>query len=489
MSFRRSITWAYIGQFITLAITFIGSIFVARLLSPHELGIFAIAMATTGVIQVFTAFGVGSYIVRDQELKETTLDTAFTINAILSVILAGMIFASSFGGSFLFGDRAVGEILRLTAALPLFGIVSFRASVMMQRTMRFQFISLLGVVGNLLTTAVTVVSAFLGASYMSPAYGGLTSAALSTLAYLWVGREYWSIRRSYVDWREITAFGVRLISIGGVAQLTGRMCEIVLGKMQGLGALGLYGRASNLSNMIWSNLYGSATQVIFTQMSKDLRETGNLHATFTRSLRMITAVLWPALIGLAILSKPVIFLLYGERWLPAAAPLSLLMCMQVLSLVYGMNWELFVLRNEMAKQTRLEITRSVIGFVTFAVGATFSLTGAAAGRVVDAAIGVILYIPHVRRLAGTEKGELNRIYLESGLLAVAGVSPAAVLMAATGASAHTPPALIVGSILIGIALWLASAWRMHHPVIAEMLVFGRRVPGFQRLLHDNGQSW
>ena len=54
---------------------------------------------------------------------------------------------------------------------------------------------------------------------------------------------------------------------------------------------------------------------------------------------MITALMWPALIGLAILSGPVVLLLYGAKWLPAALPLSALLVAQFIGVSFGMNWE------------------------------------------------------------------------------------------------------------------------------------------------------
>ena len=474
MSFRRSLIWSYLGQFVAFIGTFGGSVVVARLLSPHELGIFGIAMALSGVLSVFTSFGVGSYVVRDGALDSRTLDTAFTVNALLCLLLSCLLLAASFAGQRLFDDPGVGQVLELSAISPLLSIVGFRASVMFQREMLYGTIAAIGVLNNLSSMAVTVAAAWLGYSYLSPAYGTLTGAIIANAAYGWKGRAQWSLRCSLAEWKSIATFGVRLIFIGGVSQMTGRLCEIVLAKAQSLTALGLYGRASGLSNMIWTNLYGSATQVIFSQLSKDLRETGEVRTTFVRSMRNMLALVWPMLIGLAVLSKPVIAIIYGERWLAAAAPLSLLMLMQAFSLVYGMNWELFVLRDRMREQTRMEVLRSVIGFSTFALGAQFSLVGAAIGRALDAFIGLWLYVPFMRSLAGTARGELRRIYAESALLTAGAVGPSIVLIATSPMPERCSPLSIAGTIILGGVLWLMTLVWLNHPLLEEIKPIGGR---------------
>ncbi len=208
----------------------------------------------------------------------------------------------------------------------------------------------------------------------------------------------------------MTAFGLRIMSISSVSVLVNRMQDFILGRVLGLPMLGLYSRASNISNMIFENLYGTGTRVAFTKLAKDFRETGELRETFLRAFQLITGFMWPFLIGLAVLSRPVVYILFGARWLPAALPLSLLMVGQSLTLCFGMNWELFVLRNETDRQTRLEVTRSLISLVIFAIGCRFGIAGAAMGTVIGSLFGWIVYFPHMKRLAEIPLGRLPRIY-------------------------------------------------------------------------------
>ena len=131
--------------------------------------------------------------------------------------------------------------------------------------------------------------------------------------------------------------------------------ELALGRLSGLPALGVYVRAANLSNMIWDNVYGSLTRVAFTQLAEDNRQGKPLGDTFLRTLQLVTGFLWPALCGIAVLSQPLVHILYGAKWHPAAAPLSCLMISQAISLSYGLNWELFVINNETGRQVRIRI--------------------------------------------------------------------------------------------------------------------------------------
>lgn len=468
MSVRRSLAWAFSGQFIAFIVTFAGSIAVARLLSPQEMGIYAIALAAQGVLAVFVTFGVSSYIVREPDLTPETLDTAFTINALLAAALSMLLIAVSFGTHWLLGDARAGRVMVVYAVCPLLGIATFRASAMLQREMQFKTITLIDVSSATLGTCATIAFAVLGKSYMSPAYGAVLSATAAMAAYGVVGRRYHGFRLRLDGWRPMTTFGLRMMSVSGVAMIGARLSDIVVGRMLGLTALGLYGRASNLSNLIFNNIYGTATRIVFVQLAAEFRETGELRKGFVRGLQMITAFMWPLLAGIGVLARPMIYILYGEQWLPAALPLSILMAAQFLALGFGMNWELFVLRDETARQTRYEISRSVAALATVSIGSLFSVAGAALGRVADSLIGLVLYYPHVRRLAGTDPGEIPAIYRNSAMLTVVAVLPSLAIMLVYDWSARTPILPLAGAVASGVALWSVAIFATDHPLRAEI---------------------
>lgn len=474
MSVRRSLAWAYSGQFIAFAVQFGGSVVIARLLSPHELGIFAIAMAAVGIIQIITSFGIVSYIVRETNLTTSVLDAAFTINAILILSLCVALTAFSFGAGPILGEERAGAVLRIIAAGTLLNIVSFRSTAMMQREMQFKPLSLVTVVNGMTQTLTTIAFALKGASYMSPAYGFLLATLASTLMTLRFGHRHLSFRVSVAHWRPITVFGLQMMSVTGVATITGRLSDLILGRVLGVGALGLYSRASNLSALIFENLYGTATRIAFVQLTKDFREDNDWRGTYLRSFAMITAVMWPLLIGLALLSRPAVLFLYGERWLPAALPLSALMVAQFFGVAFGMNFELFVLRGETGRQSKYEVVRLLVGLPLFAVGCLFGIVTAAIAKIGDALIALVLYYPHVRRLTGIGPRELPAIYRTNAGLTLAAVTPSAILMVVYGWSPYTPLPMVAAAVLLGMAMWLGLVVIGRHPLRDELLILLRR---------------
>lgn len=474
MSVRKSLAWSYSSQALIFLITFGTSLIMARLLRPWEFGIYAVASAISAILSVFLSFGIGSYLVREGEVTRPMLRTCFTVNACLSFVMAGVLFAIAKIEANLFHTPDVATILELSSIGPLINILQFVPSALCTREMKYGTLSVINVARTAVGSAAIVIAALTGYGAASFAVGPLIGGAVAVAMFAVIRPRDLVFRPSFHEFRPVVAFGLQMMSIGGVAQLASRASDLILGHSLGLAALGVYSRASNLSAMIFTNVYGQATGVIFSQLSRDLREKGELHGTFLRALRMITAVMWPLLIGLAVLARPAVLLLYGAKWLEAALPLSVLMIAQFVVLGFGMNWELFILRKETALQTRFEMVRAIAGTAAFAAGSMFSITAAAIGRLVEAVFGYFLYRPHMDRMTGTARGELERIYGESLALTAAAVIPSLLLMLFTHWDAETPLLWILAAVLTGVGAWLLLLVKRSHPLILEVTQLFRR---------------
>jgi O-antigen/teichoic acid export membrane protein len=474
MTMRRAFAWAFSGQFLSFAVSFGGSVVLTRLLSPHDMGIYAIAIATMGLLSAFTAFGISAYVIREKELTEEMRNAASSVNAALCIAISLATVAAGMLSSVLLDSSEAGRVLYVLAITPLFGILNFGPSAMLQRQFQFKQMTLVATGSMICGTIVTVTCALQGVGYMSPAWGALTTSTVMMVAYAFVGRQYFRFRFTRSGWRPVTTFGIQMLTISGTATMSLRLSDIVLGRLLGLEALGFYSRASGLSNQIFENIYGTATRVMFSKLSHDHRETGELKDSFLRSFRMITAVMWPFLVTVAILSPVIVVTLYGDRWLPAALPLSVLLMAQLVAISFGMNWELFVIKGETATQTRIEITRNFFGLVVFVIGCFLSLAAAAVARVVDSLIGLIMYRSHVSRLSGASRSEIRPIYWEGAGLALATAWPVGLLMVLERWSAHTSLYLVLGALCLGTASWLVVIFKIRHPLADEIRNLLRR---------------
>lgn len=471
---RRSLAWNYGAHLLVFAVTFGSTVVVSRLLTPYELGIFGVGIAISGILGTLSYFGVANYLIRDHDLSEQTIATGFTVNAIMNLMVGAVLWQLGAVGQSLFSDPAIPQVLRWLALVPVIGIFEFIPATLLTREMQFGPTSLLQLGKATITAAAVIGFAYAGWSYLSPAVGAVFGAVFGALGYSIVGRRHVCLKLSLKGARALAVFAVQMISAGGIPLVATRVADQAVAHLLGLSALGLYSRASGLAAMVWDGAYGLSTRIIYVQMAAELRETGSLRETFLRATKLLTAIIWPAMAGIAVLAGPIVHLFYGPEWDGAALPLTILMIGQFIAIGFAMNWELCVLTNRTAWQARTEVARAMIGLAAFGLGAMFSLSAAALGRVVEALLGYLIYRPKMAEMANATSAEVRQAYGGNLFLTAVAVAPAMGLMAFWGWSLSIPIGQAAAAIIVGGALWALGLHVTRHPLLDELWALVRR---------------
>lgn len=467
MALKRNLISMGLGQVAFFIIQFGGTVVVARILSPFEMGIFAAAAAIAAMLNVLNSLGLGSYIVREATLGPREVATAFTVNMMIAAGTAMALIAMALGTHFLFHRPEVAHVLALLSLMQAVSIFTLVPYAQLERAQRFPVLVGVNLTRQLSTTFATVGFAAAGQSYLSLPYGQIVGGVICAVILQVAAREHVSLRLSLHGWRNVFKFASQMMFIAGAGDIALRGSELALGGIAGLTNLGLYNRASNLFNTFWDNLHIAAGRALFADLSERRRNGEPLRDRYLVISEIMSALLWPTFCGLAILSQPLFFLVYGEKWLPAALPFSILALSAVVQVSVTMSWELFMVSGELGKQARIELLRNVIGTALFAGACFISLTAAATARVLDQIVSMILYRPHIERITGTTLSDLLPIYRRSAVLTAAAVGPAGALMFAEQFSPHTPIWQVAAAIVLGVTLWIGGLVLLRHPLFLE----------------------
>jgi O-antigen/teichoic acid export membrane protein len=116
VALRKSLAWMAFSQSSSFLLQFLAAVVLARYLSPYEMGIYTLAAAIIGVLSLMQALGLQSLLVRETHLTPEIIATAFTVNAILALILSSVIVTASLLGSSLLGSKPeVSKVLLILA--------------------------------------------------------------------------------------------------------------------------------------------------------------------------------------------------------------------------------------------------------------------------------------------------------------------------------------------------------------------------------------
>jgi O-antigen/teichoic acid export membrane protein len=473
-SVRSSLFWASFGQAAFFLLQFGSTVILARLLSPREMGVFAIGVAAVGLISIVQALGLNNYLIRADHIDKPVLSTVFTVNLLLSILLCLAIMGVGLVGTRMFHDPGPSRVMFWLATTPLIGAVGLVPTSLLQRDGNFRALSILRIVGTASGTLLTVVMAFAGFSYMSLAYGWVLTCGANALIACVLRPGYVHFELGLHDWRRVSAFGIQMIVINGATQVQRQLLNLTLGKIAGLESVGLFSRANNLVNLLYENLQTVAARVFLVDFADARREGRPLAGRYQKVVEFMTALLWPLFGGLAVLSKPCVRIIYGEKWVGISLPLSLLCISGMLWIAVAMAWELFIIGQETRRQSRIEVARTTFGLVLWVLACYRGLNLAVGTRIVESLLVVLLYLPHIQRITGSRLEDLLRAYLRSAVLTAAAIAPASALMMTYSWSAEVPVPFVLLSIVGGVGTYWAALLALRHPLADEIAGLTRR---------------
>lgn len=476
-SVRRGLAWMTLSQGGLVVMQFGASLVLARLLTPYETGVFAVAAAMAGLLGMLRTIGLSSYVIRAPAVDAAFLAGVFTVNAVLSAAVSVLIVAMSLLGGHLLGEPGVRDVLMLLAVVPLLACLELLPAACIERQGNFRPIAMINLGRHLVATITMLGFVIAGHSYMSLAYGQVAGAVVAVVAINMVGRRFVSLRVSLQGWRDITRYGLDMLATTGIASTHLRLLDIILGWMLGLHALGIYARAAGLVMMLWENFQAIMMRVLFVDLVAQRRMGLSFRHTYLRMMGINTALLWPTFGGLAVVSGPVLLTLYGEQWVGGAPVLSLLSISGLIGTTLLMAWEIFLALEQTRRLAKFQAVQSLVGAVMFAVGCLGGIAGAAGARIIEALFGVVLYRPHLARMAEVNRGDILPILGRSAMLTVLAVAPAAVVMAMHDWSAYAPLLQVLPAVALGVVCWAVGLWQFDHALYQEVRRMAGRLGG------------
>jgi teichuronic acid exporter len=322
-SFARGIAWQGSVKWIVQLVTWGTTIFVARILSPEDYGLLAMGAVLLAFIGLLSESGIGTTIVT---VRAITTEQTAQING--AAVLLGI---ASFGAASL-AAFPVGWFYRSAALPPVIIAMSFTLVIsafrvvpgaLLQRDLRFPRLAVLDAGQGLIQALTTVVFAMLGFRYWSLVLSALLGAVVGSAATV-ISRPYQLKLPRWKTLRPVLPFTRNVL----VARLFWYAYQnsdfIVAGKRLGSQALGAYSYAWILASMPVdkiSALVSSVTPPIFAAVQHDIPALRRYFLTVTEGLAVFA---FPLTLGLALVARDLVPVVFGDRWLFMIAPLQVL---------------------------------------------------------------------------------------------------------------------------------------------------------------------
>ena len=310
----------------------------ARLVSPKEFGIMGIAVMVVEFSKMLAHMGVGPALVQRKELEARHLTTGFTLSLMMGAFFASLLFLIAPYLSIFFGIEELTKVLRVTSLVFLIDSFSLIAQALIQRNMKFRISSTLEVISYAIGYGGVGISlAYAGWGVWALVGATLSQAALFT-TLITMAQPFPKKPGFELDaFKELIFFGggMTLAKVGNFLATQGD--NLVVGRMLGPGALGIYGRAYQFMVMP-ASLFGNALdKALFPAFAKVQDDKKKLAKAYLTGVGIIALAAIPISLIIILLAKDIVMVLLGSNWVEVIVPLQILSASLLFRMSYKMS--------------------------------------------------------------------------------------------------------------------------------------------------------
>ncbi|MCI0666511.1 MAG: lipopolysaccharide biosynthesis protein [Methylococcaceae bacterium] len=394
---RSSLAYSVAGNYAALVLQLVGTVIIARILTPEETGVFAVAAVFAALASTFRDFGVGEFLIQERELSDDTIRASLLVNITVSWMMAVLLFCLAPAAASFYRSPGVSDVMRVQSVN--FLLIPFGAVTMawFRREMNFKPIFIIGLLANIASTVVGIVLALKDFGFMSLAWASLAGVVVT------VGTSVCMRPGGFPRWpgfkgvRRVVQFGKFASGIYIFGQIGRGAPEMIIGRAQNMADVGMFNRAYGIVEIFNRVIVRSILPVCLPYFAKEAREEGTPRRALLTTISYLTVIGWPCLAFLGVAAYSAIRLMYGPQWMEAVPFAKILCAATAIELIFYPATEAMLALGRAREGNQLQIVIQSARIIGLLATLRFGLAGACWGLLGASVFGTLVSYLYLTR--------------------------------------------------------------------------------------------
>ena len=441
----------------------------ARLLTPEQIGIYSLCAAIAAMATIFRDFGVSEYIIQEKTLTQNKLRGAYALAFLMAWVMAALLFSVKNVIADYYGEQGVSDIITILSLNFLILPFASPGFAILHREMAFKTIFLIQFPSTIVHAVTGIILAHNGFSYMSLAWASLANIITQTILVIILRPKESLLFPSIREMRHVWRFGITFSASRTVETIMNNSHELIISRQFGFAQLGLFSKALGLINLFWTNVTFAVTRVAAPAFAASYHKSGqNLLADYLKALRYFTVLAWPFFGFIALESRNIIYILFGEQWV-AAAPIAVVLAFtQMISSIIALAPNALIAMGKVKKRLRISLIIAPIHIGGILIASSYNIMWVASIWGVTWLTALILYNHYLSKTIGVTYSRLFETVKPSLIVAIFTVTS---LNAASALVGNDPDDIFLEfavSCVTTTLAWLAAVYAIKHPIADDV---------------------
>lgn len=326
--------WKMAERVVAQGVSFIVSLVLARILTPHDYGVVAIIMVFITIADVLLSSGLSAGLIQKKDVSELEFSSIFYCNLILGVALYVILFIAAPVMAHIYNLPALTATIRVFALrLPISAFQAIQVAYV-SRQMAFKrfFFSTVG--GTIASAAVGIIMALEGFGAWALIAQYLTMTIMDTAILFFTIHWHPTMQFSWGAASPIIKYSWKVMATDLSGTIFNNLGNFLVGLRYKTSDLAYYNKGFQLPTMVRSNIYMTLISVLFPAMSKVGDNPSEVNRIVSKSIRVLSFVIFPVMTGLLATARIVTIILFSDRWLPMT-PFMQIACAEAIISVVG----------------------------------------------------------------------------------------------------------------------------------------------------------
>lgn len=336
----HGVFWQGLERFGNLGINFIISVILARLLTPKQFGLVALATILINIATAIIESGFPKALIQKKDIDEIDCNSVFYFNITLGLLIYGIIFPLA---PYIARFYKQPLLTSLTRVVTLSLIITSWASIqrtLLAKRMQFHLSFKISWQAQIPAGIIGIILAYTGFGVWALIAQHLIKSTLGTIL-LWYFVK-WRPQRlfDFSRLKKLFSFGWKLFCSGILNSIYTNIYSIVVAKLFSIDILSFFRKGRHLPGVGMSIINNTIGKVLFPAFSEIQNDKARMRQLAKRGLKNIMFLVIPIMSLLFITARPLTIILYTVKWLPAADFVKICCFSFVISPFHTMNLQI-----------------------------------------------------------------------------------------------------------------------------------------------------
>lgn len=319
------VLWSFTNHFGIQLVSLIPSMVLARLLTPTEYGLIAMASIFNGIAFQLSTGGFSDALLQRKEIDHLDCCSVYYFNLAINTTLYFIFFLLAPYCAVFMNEPRVINVMRVSLlSLPLTALGGVHA-ILLKRELNFKAPAIRNFIVQIISAIIAIILAFLGCGVWALVVQGVLQTMgnniINWILYKWRPTLAFSFKRL----RNMFSYGVKIYLSGIINYTFNKSIDTTIAKVYTPADLSYYNRAYSTANLFINTFVGILNNVAFPVFSRIQDNPRRICTSISKFIRIVTLVTFFIIGFISVLAEPIFNFIYSSKW-NAVIPYFLIVC-------------------------------------------------------------------------------------------------------------------------------------------------------------------